>query len=68
MLSKNGVESNPHLILSRQILLSYFSNPELLINYFNSQIEIANLDFEINNLDKNFYLIFKYKKVILEFK
>jgi len=51
------------IILSRQILISSFSNPTLIQNYINIQLDKAINDFDFNLDNKFHYLIFKYKQV-----
>jgi|ERR1700744_197275 hypothetical protein len=66
MLSINARSGDPHIILSKQILLTPYSNPKIFSEYLENQLEIVINDFEFGALDKFHYLIFKYKKVNLE--
>jgi hypothetical protein len=63
VISIFGINDDPHVILSRQILISAHSNPNVINEYLNSQLEKAVLDFEVNLDNKHYYLIFKYKKI-----
>jgi hypothetical protein len=65
LISIYGKEEDPHIILSKQILVSSYSNPELVRDYLISQLDKAILDFEFN-LDKFHYL--KLKRLILLLK
>ena len=65
ILSMDGRDEDPQIILSKQILLSSYSDPKLIADFLNKQLEIAIKDFEIGSLDRFHYLIFKYKKVEL---
>lgn len=55
-------------ILSPQILITQYSNHNLIAKYLNEQLDKAIKDYNISELDKFHYLIFKYKKIILEIK
>jgi hypothetical protein len=65
VLSIYGKAEDPHIILSKQILITAYSNPELIREYLISQFDKAILDFEFN-LDKFHYL--KLKRLILLLK
>lgn len=65
LISLNGLNEDPHLILSKQILLTNYSNPVILNQFILKQIDKAITDYEINLDNKYYYLIFKYKKIIL---
>jgi len=45
LLSFDGRDDKPHLILSKQILLTKYSSPELVNNYVKNRLEEAMLDF-----------------------
>jgi hypothetical protein len=60
------VELDPHIILSKQMLISSYSKPYVINDFINKQLEIANLQFEFEFEGKFHYLIFKYKKIIIE--
>lgn len=60
-----GKDDDPYIILSKQILMSKYSDPKTISNFLSKQIEIAINDFELTSLNKFHYLIFKYKKVVL---
>ena len=64
LISYDGRDEKPHLILSKQILLSKYSDPQTLNNYLNEQMEMASYDFYFDK-EKFHYLIFKYKKIEL---
>jgi hypothetical protein len=66
LISFDGKNENPHLILSEQILITKYSDPKTIFDFINNQLDIAIQDFGINNLDRFHYLIFKYKKIVLE--
>jgi len=67
MISIDGVEHKPHLILSQQFLITKYSDPELIIKFLIDQMHIAYNDFEfdLNLGDKFNFLILKYKKIEL---
>jgi hypothetical protein len=66
IISKDGKDNNPHLILSKQFLLTKYSNPDLIMKFIMNQLELFCLDFEFElEHDKFFYLIFKYKKILI---
>jgi hypothetical protein len=58
LLSIKGMNDDPHLILSKSLLLTHYSNPILVSNYLKNQLDIAINDFEISSLDKYHCLIF----------
>nr|YP_009498199.1 hypothetical protein [Lactarius deliciosus]AWX52985.1 hypothetical protein [Lactarius deliciosus] len=63
MLSIYGKDEEPYLILSKQILITNYSSPEIINNYILKQLDQALIDFEFN-LDNRFHcLIFKYKQI-----
>jgi hypothetical protein len=62
-ISINCRLNDPFLTLSRQFLISNQSNYVTIINYLNSQLQIALRDFGIDLNHSEFYLILKYKKV-----
>jgi len=43
--------------------MSNYSDPQIISDYLNKQLEIAINDFETSSLDRFHYLIFKYKKI-----
>jgi hypothetical protein len=63
ILSMHGKDGDPHIILSKQILVSSFSNPNLINHYLIRQLDKTLIDFDFNLDNKFHYLIFKYKKV-----
>jgi len=66
MISINCRYNEPYLTLSRQFLVSDKSNPVLIANYLISQFCIAKEDFDFQT--NNYFLIFKYKKVKLDYR
>jgi len=58
VISMFGKDSAPHLILSKQILISRNSSSKLIHDYLNYQLDIAISDFGIANLENGDYLIF----------
>lgn len=58
--------NDPYLALSRQFLVSNQSNPILITNFLINRLGIARNDFESNLCD--YFLIFKYKKVELDYR
>lgn len=69
IISMLGKESDPQIILSKQILVSNNSSSKVIHDYLNYKLEFAIQDFGINNLDNGnyFHLILKYKKVTFDF-
>jgi len=66
MISIDGKEDKPHLILSQQFLMTQYSNPDTIMKFINDQLHIAYSDFDFElDLDKKFYLILKYKDIEL---
>lgn len=58
--------SNPYLSISNQFLVTNKSNPALIADFLNFRLEIARYDFKF---DSDYYwLIFKYKRVELNYK
>ena len=68
LISISAKDEDPYIILSKSILLTKNSSPEILLDFLASQLDKAILDFGITNLDeaKRFQLIFKYKRVNLD--
>jgi len=66
LISIYGKNEDPHIILSKQILISNYSNPPIVSDFLFKQLEIANNDFAFNFEDNFHYLIFKYKKIIID--
>jgi hypothetical protein len=69
MLSMFGKDDDPYIIISKQLLVSRFSSSELIHDYLYDRMLIAIQDFGIENLENGnkYYLVFKYKKIILDF-
>jgi hypothetical protein len=65
-ISMFGKDEDPYIVLSKQILMSKYSDPKTISDFLISQSEIAINDFELTSLNKFHYLIFKYKKIVLE--
>ena len=61
-------DNDPHIILSKQILVTNNSSSKVIHDYLNSKLDQAIIDFGLTNLeDENrFQFIFKYKKVTLD--
>jgi hypothetical protein len=64
--SKYGKVEDPHIILSKQLLITHYSNPKVISEFLAAQLHISMNDFEFDSLDKFHYLIFKYKKIVIE--
>jgi hypothetical protein len=65
ILSVNNCIDEPYVILSRQILITRYSNEQLLINFIRHKIfSLFNL-FDINELEK-FHIVFKYREINFE--
>jgi len=56
---------DPRLILSRQFLITKYSNELIISDYLNSKLDDAIIDFGMSLT--NYYLIFKYKSVKFDF-
>jgi hypothetical protein len=68
IITMSAKDNDAHIILSKQILVSNYSNSKLIHDYLNTKLDQAICDFGCTNLDNNsYYLIFKYKKVTLDF-
>jgi hypothetical protein len=66
MISIDGKENNPHLILSQQFLMTNYSSPDTIMKFIMDQLHIAYGDFDFElDLDRKFYLILKYKEIKL---
>jgi hypothetical protein len=65
LISIYGKEGDPHLVLSKQILVTRDSNPSLINDFVNIQLDKTILDFDVNLDNKFHYLIFKYKKITI---
>jgi hypothetical protein len=63
LISLHGKDEDPHIILSKQILVSSYSNPWLINDFINKQLDKTLNDFEFNLDNKFYYLIYKYKKI-----
>jgi hypothetical protein len=68
LISMFGKDLEPHLILSKSILLTNNSSTKLLFNYLNAKLDQAILDYGLSNIEDGipFHLIFKYKKITLD--
>jgi len=62
-LSIFGKDEDPHLILSKQILITKYSNPLIIKEFLNDQLNKAFIEFDFNIDNKYHYLIFKFKKI-----
>ena len=67
VLSIYGKEEDPHIILSKQILISNYSDHILIKDFLNKQLDKAIEDFNLDLDDRFHYLIFKYKKILINF-
>jgi hypothetical protein len=68
VISMFAKDNDPHIILSKQILVTNNSSSKVIHDYLNSKLDQAIIDFGLTNLeDENrFQFIFKYKKVTLD--
>jgi hypothetical protein len=69
IISMFGKTSDPHVILSKQFLITNNSSSIIIHDFLNYKLDQAIIDFGLINLqDSNYFqLIFKYKKVSLDF-
>jgi hypothetical protein len=51
-----GKDDDPYIILSKQILMSKYSDPKTISDFLISQSEIAINDFELTSLNNEIYL------------
>jgi hypothetical protein len=65
-ISLFGKDEDPHLILSKQILITSYSKPEIINKFLIKQLDRAFIDFEFNLENKFYYLIFKFKKIHIQ--
>jgi hypothetical protein len=63
MISLCGKAEEPHLILSKQILISNYSDYKIINKFLLEQFDKAFNDFEFDLDNKFYFLIFKFKKV-----
>jgi hypothetical protein len=61
-----GRDDDPYLILSKQMLITAYSDTKVISEFLAAQLHISMNDFEFDSLDKFHYLIFKYKKIVIE--
>jgi hypothetical protein len=68
LISMYAKDNDPHIILSKQILVSNYSSSKVIYDYINFKLDQAIVDFGINNVENGnyYYLIFKYKKITLD--
>lgn len=59
--------NDPYLVLSRQILLTKYSDPKLFCDYLIEQTSKAFQQFDVDDLE-GFYTVLKYKSVIFDFE
>ena len=64
LISKTGKINDPYIILSKQILITEFSNYITVNEFLAEQLNTFLTDFELREID-NYFLIFKYKKISL---
>jgi len=68
IISMFAKDNDPHIILSKQILVTSYSSSKILDEYLSEQLDKAILDFGLTAIENGYYhLIFKYKKVNLDF-
>jgi hypothetical protein len=69
LISIFGKDDDPYIIISKQILVGKFSSSEVIYDHLYDRMLIAIQQFGINNLENGnkFYLVFKYKKIYLDF-
>ena len=66
-ISISALDDDPHIILSKSILLTNYSSTKLVHDYLIEKLEQANLDFGLTNLEgQRFKLIFKYKRIEID--
>jgi len=63
MISIFGKDEEPYLILSKQILVTRYSNHITINNFINKQLDQALIDFNFNLDNKFHFLILKFKKI-----
>lgn len=68
VISINCRYDEPYLTLSRQFLISKKSNHALIQRYLSNKFNQALDDFEFDFDEDNFFLVFKYKSVKLEYR
>ena len=64
LISKYGKIDDPYLVLSRQFLVTRYSNISTITNWLADKTDIAITQFNIDELE-NHCLIFRYRKVSL---
>lgn len=62
LISKFAKDNDPHIILSKQILVTKYSNYITINKFLMDQLDLCLEDYNFDKID-NFFLIFKYKKV-----
>jgi hypothetical protein len=69
LISIFGKDDDPYIIISKQILVGKLSSSEVIYDHLYDRMLIAIQQFGINNLENGnkFYLVFKYKKIYLDF-
>lgn len=69
IITMSGKTDDPYIILSKQILITKKSSPQVIHEYLKSKLEQTIIGFGSVSLDSgnNFQLSFKYKKVTLDF-
>jgi hypothetical protein len=69
LISMNGSDNDPQIILSKQILVTNLSSPIVIHDFLSTKIEQAIFDFGITNLENNlpFYIVIKFKKLTFDF-
>jgi hypothetical protein len=64
-ISTNCRIDDPMLCLSRQFLVSNYSDPQLIQDYLYNKIDDAGKNFGFDHDELDYYLIFKFKRVYL---
>ena len=60
MIYINNRSTDPYIVLSKQFLISNQSNPKLIHNYLENQLDLIKQDLCIEEFEDNyFFLIFK---------
>ena len=66
ILSANNTSDQPYIVLSKQILITKYSNTLIIHNYIENKINDAIVLYNIDEIE-NFNIVFKYKKVDIQF-
>lgn len=68
LISISAIDNDPHIILSKQILITNNSSTKIVHDFLSEKLNQATTDFGLNNLEEGqrFHLIFKYKEIVLD--